>query len=258
MKCEAVERFISACIDDELDPTARVELERHLTGCAPCRERLEFSAWTKHALRGAAATPAPDALRQRVQGALRSERAGHVRIGAPGWRSTLLAAAAALFLLGLGGALQMHGPVQEAGVATLFEDVVRAHAAPYPAEVARRDQVPAYVQERVGFPVRSVDFADPSIRFVGARATEVGGRHAVTLRYDMHGRRMTVVAFRRPSQTAELGEPVEQGGRTFRAVRVSGQRVLVVEQDGVVYAVVGDLDHDVGVRLAAQAQAAGF
>lgn len=91
------------------------------------------------------------------------------------------------------------------------------------------------------------------MRFLGARAVEVGGRHAVTLRYETHGRRMTVVAFRPPARAGQFGEHVESDGRSIRYVRVQGHLVPLVEHKGVLYAVVGDLDPEDGLRLAAHA-----
>jgi len=46
---------------------------------------------------------------------------------------------------------------------------------------------------------------------------------------------------------------VSIGGRPVRVVRVGGHLVPLVEHEGVVYAVVGDLGHDDGVSLAAHA-----
>jgi hypothetical protein len=91
------------------------------------------------------------------------------------------------------------------------------------------------------------------VRFVGARHAEVGGRKAVTLRYQAGERRITVVAFRPPPQAASIGEQTDAGGRTLRYVRVRGHLVPLVEHEGVVYAVVGDLDSEDPLKMAARA-----
>lgn len=254
MNCSTVERFADAVLDGELDASARIEVEQHLSQCAACRERVSFAEWMKASVQRATSVAAPAALRDRVRVALADEGAGRTALLDGSWRSTLAVAAAALLVFGLGGVLELRGPKMQAGVAALLEDVVRAHDADYPAEVARRDQVPGYFAERVGFPVRSIDFGDPSVRFVGARATEVGGRHAVMLQYDQRGRRMTVVAFRRPARAEHLGETtLGSNGQPLRLVRVGGHLVPLVEHDGVLYAVVGDLGADDGVLTAARA-----
>jgi anti-sigma factor RsiW len=254
MNCATLERYEDAFVDGEVDASARIEIEKHLASCRPCMERLEFAGWLKSRLKTAAQTPAPAELRDRVQRAFSEERgSGWGRMDAS-WRTTAAVAAMALLIFGVGRTLDGGGrEVLQAGVAPLLEDVMRAHARPYPAEVARRDQVPAYFEQRVGFQVRPVEFGDPSVRFLGARAMEVGGRHAVTLQYEARGRRMTVVAFRPPARAGDFGERIEANGRSIRYVRVQGHLVPLVEHNGVLYAVVGDLAPEDGINMASRA-----
>lgn len=254
MNCATLERYADAFVDGEVDASARIEVEKHLAACRSCKERLEFATWFKKRLKSDAKTAAPAELRAKVQRALESERraGGWGRIDTS-WRATAAVAALALLIFGVGRTLQTRGQIVQAGVAPLLEDVVRAHSRPYPAEVARENQVPAYFENRVGFPVRPVEFADPSVRFLGARSVEVGGRHAVTLQYDVAGRRMTVVAFRPPARAGQIGDSIESNGRSMRYVRVQGHLVPLVEHRGVLYAVVGDLEPEDGLRMAARA-----
>jgi anti-sigma factor RsiW len=253
MNCATLERYADAFVDGEVDASARIEVERHLAECFKCRERLEFASWMKNRLRADAQTKAPQELRNRVRRALVEERESSWGMIDANWRATATMAAVALLIFGVGRTLDGGGGVVQAGVAPLLEDVVRAHAQPYPAEVARRDQVPAYFESRVGFPVRPVEFRDPSVHFLGAREIEVGGRHAVTLQYEARGRRMTVVAFRPPARAGEFGERIETGGRTIRYVRVQNHLVPLVEHQGVLYAVIGDLGPEDRLRMAAGA-----
>jgi anti-sigma factor RsiW len=253
MNCAAIDRYVDAFVDGEVDASARIEVERHLAGCPDCRQRLEFTGWLKNRLQRETQIKAPDALRSRVERAFEDERSSGAfgRIDAS-WRTTAAVAAVALLIFGVGRSLHTEGRVLQAGVAPLLEDVVRAHGRSYPSEVAQGDQVQAF-EQRVGFPVRPVEFGDPTVRFLGARAVEVGGRHAVTLLYEARGRRMTVVAFRPPARAGQFGERIESGGRSIRYVRVQGHLVPLVEHRGVLYAVVGDLDPEDGLRLAAHA-----
>lgn len=254
MNCATIERYADAFVDGEVDASARIEVEKHLAGCTSCRERFEFAGWLKRSLQRQAKAQAPEALRQRVQQALREERESgpFARIDMS-WRATAAVAAVALLIFGVGRNLESQGQVFHAGVAPLLEDVVRAHAREYPAEVNRGDQVPAYFEQRVGFNVRPVEFGDPSVRFLGARAVQVGGRHAVSLQYEMRGHRMSVVAFRPPARAGQIGQSIESDGRSVRYVRVQDHVVPLVEHHGVLYAVVGDLEPEDGLRLAARA-----
>jgi anti-sigma factor RsiW len=255
MNCVCVERCLDAFVDHEFDGLALEEIERHLESCSECGERVKVARWLKASLKSEAQVNAPPELRMRVQAALAEESASSFRQLDTSWRTTAAAAAMALFVFGVGGALEIKGRTAQAGmISSLFEDVVRAHSRTYPAEVAQGDQVPAYFQERVGFPVRPVKFADPALHFVGARHAEVGGRKAVTLRYETtSGRHVTVVAFRLPPQAEPVGEQAQAAGRTLRYVRVAGHLVPLVEHDGVVYAVVGDLNSEEPLRMAARA-----
>jgi anti-sigma factor RsiW len=253
MNCATLERYEDAFVDGEIDASARIDIEKHLASCRPCKERLEFAGWLKSRLKSDTRAQAPAELRSRVQRALSDERSSSWARIDTSWRATAAVAAMALLIFGVGRSLEGGGgQLLQAGVAPLLEDVMRAHARPYPAEVAQGDQVPAYFENRVGFPVQPVEFGDPAVRFLGARSVEVGGRHAVTLQYEARGRRMTVVAFRPPAQAGDFGERIQSNGRSIRYVRVHGHLVPLVEHKGVLYAVVGDEPED-GIRMAASA-----
>lgn len=253
MNCATLERYADAFVDGEVDASARIEVEKHLASCRACKERLDFAGWLKTRLKTDTKLSAPPELRAKVQRALETEKRGGSwgRVDTS-WLATAAVAALALLIFGVGRNVQTRGQIVQAGVAPLLEDVVRAHARPYPAEVARHDQVPAYFENRVGFPVRPVEFADPSVRFLGARGAEVGGRQAVTLQYEVGGRRMTVVAFRPPARAGQIGDSIESNGRSIRYVQVQGHLVPLVEHRGVLYAVVGDLEPEDGLRMAAR------
>jgi hypothetical protein len=243
MNCAGVERCLDAFVDNEVSPAGRSEVERHLEQCQSCRDRVAFALWLKRSLKQEAQVTAPSELRQRVQASLREEQAYARRIDA-NWRSTAAVAALALCVFGVGGALEFRGRAAQASVVSpLLEDVVRAHARTYPAEVAHGDQVSEYFQQRVGFEVRPIEFADAG----------VGGRRAVALRYEAGERRITVVAFRPPPHAALSGVTAEADGRQVRLVQVQGHVVPMVEHDGVVYAVVSDHDADDPLRLVSRA-----
>lgn len=254
MNCTTVERYLDAFLDGEVEPSAGIEVERHLASCRACAERLRFADWLKGKIKAQGALKAPDSLRERIEASLEAERST-VRFDLS-WRGTAAAAAVALCVFSLGGALELKGrdtQLASMGVAPMLEDMLEAHLRALPTEVARRDEVPAYFEKRVGFQVQPVEFGDPSVRFVGARDVEVGGRYAATLQYDVQGRRLTVVAFRPPAHAARIGDEVDAGGRSVRFVRVKGHLVPLVEHRGVVYAVLGDLGPEDRLAMAARA-----
>jgi anti-sigma factor RsiW len=255
MNCASVESCVDAVVDQEVDASTAVAVEAHLAACSSCKDRVEFARWMKSRVGQFGKVSAPESLRLRVEEALAEADDGprFARLEAH-WLTTAAVAAMALVVFGVGGVMQLKGPHVAARLAPLFEDVVRAHTRSYPAEVARRDLVPAYFAGKVDFDVQPVDFGDPAVHFVGARHAEVGGRHAVTLQYESRGRKMTVVAFRPPAHAleGEVAERAASGGRDVRYVRVGGHLVPLMEQGGVVYAVVGD-EPEEGMRLVGQA-----
>jgi anti-sigma factor RsiW len=254
MNCTAVERCVDGLVDQEIDPSTRIAVEAHVASCASCKERVDFAHWLKERVREDGRITAPEALRARVQEALLAadDGARFARLDAH-WMSTAAVAAIALLVFGVGGVMQLKGPHVAARLAPLFEDVVRAHTRSYPAEVARREMVPAYFAGKVDFDVQPVDFRDPAMRFVGARHVEVAGRHGVTFQYERLGRKMTVVAFRAPPRSLDgEAERAAISGHDVRYVRVGDHVVPLIERGSVVYAVVGDEPED-GLRLAGQA-----
>jgi anti-sigma factor RsiW len=258
MNCSTVERYLDAFLDGEVDASAGIEVEKHLASCRGCSERLQFAEWMKRKIKAQSDTLAgagvPQSLRARIEASLEAERSAQFRFDLS-WRGTAAAAAVAICVFGLGGALELKGrEVQVASaVAPILEDVVRSHLPSVPSEVAKRDEVPAYFQQRVGFQVQPVDFADPSVRFVGARDIQVGGRHAARLQYEVHGRRVTVVAFRRPLQAASIGDEAGADAHGVRSVWVQGHLVPIFEHDGVLYAVMGDLEPEDRLAMAVRA-----
>jgi len=251
MNCATVERYVDAVVDQEVDASTQLTIEHHVSECSACRERITFARWLKTNLRRSERVEAPTDLRGKVTRALADERSPQLIRIDTGWRTTAAVAALALMVFGIGGALELKGQRTSASIAPLFEDVVRAHTRAYPAEVARREMVPAYFADKVGFQVQPVEFSDPGVRFVGARRVEVGGRAAVTMQYDALGRRMTIVAFKPPALVRDVGEQIDADGRMLRYVRVGNHMVPVVEHDGLFYAVVGDLEPEDGLRLTA-------
>ena len=257
MKCELVERHVESVLDGEVDASVQVDFDRHVMECRECQERVAFAKAFRSHLKGAVGRPAAsESLKARVQRALEDE--SHEVSVWPAiqtnWRGTSAVAAAAALLFVLGGTVRMTDPSPEVSEGLpLLADVMNAHQASMVGEVREREAVPSYFEQRVNFPVRALDFEDPGVRFVGAGYTHVAGRRAATLHYDAHGRRVTVVAFRSPVKSPAPLEQAEAQGRAIRYFRVGGHAVPVVVHDGTMYAVVGDMDGEDRLAIAARA-----
>jgi anti-sigma factor RsiW len=74
MNCEAAQTLVDAYIDGELDPTGKLEIERHLQECALCSEGYQEQRTLKRAVgAGELRFKAPAELQQRIRFALRRE-----------------------------------------------------------------------------------------------------------------------------------------------------------------------------------------
>jgi putative zinc finger protein len=81
-----------------LEPAERVEVERHLRGCARCRDEVAFLGALRHGVKALAAAGGPGELgRKRLLRDLRAER----RAARAWWRPALAAAAAVIVVQGV-------------------------------------------------------------------------------------------------------------------------------------------------------------
>jgi len=278
MACEHSRTHLDTYLDAELPPTAVIEFEQHLDACSDCRSELALGRLLKNGVRaGARASEdsrAPDALKRRLGLALdkveaaaeSSERTG---LRGSGWpRASVLAVAASVALAvgaswrrtDVGNAARAGGVTSAAAAADvapfgLLGDIVARHTDQLPTDIAAQppDQVTSWFRGKVGFRVRSVEFAEPEVHFVGARVSQIGNQLAAKLYYSVGDSRLTAVVFQPPPslERALLDDKVvaRWGGRrehlgsrvvTYRSVQ--GYTVPIFEHDGIAYAFTGDLD----------------
>lgn len=79
MRCEVTRERLSAWTAGDLEPPQAAELERHVAGCATCRERLAGLRALDQTLAELANQPAPAAAVERARASL----AGQLGAGAP-------------------------------------------------------------------------------------------------------------------------------------------------------------------------------
>jgi anti-sigma factor RsiW len=266
MTCRLVEHHGGAWVDGELDASASLELERHVSVCDRCREQIELERSLRTMLRSAdPEVCAPSGFRERAFAALASEPPLPSRgIVFRSWvpqRPALAAAAGVARVLAISRAVVApdERPVSHAGIAPVFEDIVRLDANPgHPDVGASEDvapqQVPRYFRGRVGFPVRPAAFDEPNLRLVGARVSNIGNRRAAALYYAAPNRRLTVVVFDAYDVAPWSLRFRPRGGREIYYRQVGGFTVPVFRERGVSYALTGDFDAPSLLRLAAGAQ----
>lgn len=277
MDCKVVRAHLDAYVDAELEPTPVIEFERHLDGCSDCRNELSLSRLVQRSVRELPLPAAPPALKVRVLRALDDVSAQHAggMVGARApWTTPVLAAAGAVVLV-VGAVVQSDGNprgVRTAGaevapVGGLLDDVVARHVDQLPAEIAAEqpEQVTSWFRGKVAFRVRSVEFAEPKVRFLGARMSHIGDRQAAKLYYSVGDSRLTSVVFQPPPSLRQVlhddrlmarwgAHRARFGSRVLTYQNVHGYTVPVIEHDGIMYAFTGDLDQRKLLQLVASAR----
>ena len=191
----------------------------------------------------------------------------------PSWRSAIPWVAAAGVAVAIGGGIRnLH--VHDRGAANaelasaaggrtqLLEELTVPHARPLPPEEIDPVRVTKVFSPIVGVPVRPVAFANLPMNdawsFAGARLVAFRDEPAATLSYrNVGGARVTVVVFdpnriavRSAGNLAPRRVHVRGEDRTILVGHAKGYPLAVSENDGVGYAVSGDLEEPELVNLA--------
>lgn len=288
MGCDVLRRHIDAVIDDEIGPDAMLECEQHLASCEGCRVELAFARAFKRRVREACGAQAADLtapahLRVALKAALDEEDRQQVLMppaevlrpaaetsgwGAFGIRSVraryALPATAAAVALAVVAAREGGNPVASdeltvdaasTAPASIFDEVVNRHAREHPPEITGPvTKVATWFQDKVEFPVRPIEFAEPDVRLVGARLSNVRDREAAAFYYDVRGQRVTVMVFERSTPASRFARPARVQGRSLWYGYGRGRPVSIVQHQGLNYAIAGDLEERDLLRLTASAR----
>jgi anti-sigma factor RsiW len=276
MDCELVRGNLDAYVDGELEPTPVIELEQHLDVCGECRTELAMARLLQRGVSTLSGPPAPASLKRRVEQALHEAAAADVGRsgGRVPWTSALMVAAS--LALAAGAALRSGGASQsgheifaaaEAAPFGVLGDIVARHVDQLPADIAaeRPEQVTSWSRGKVGFRVRSVEFAEPQVHLRGARVSHVGAQQAIKLYYSVGESSLTTVVFQAPPSLANVlhdehlmarfgGHRERFGTRVVTYQNVHGYTVPIFEHDGIAYAFTGDLDQRHLLQLVASAR----
>jgi anti-sigma factor (TIGR02949 family) len=214
--CREAARFLDSYVDGELDPSAVLSIDAHVSGCSPCSERIALLRSIKRAVRAdASAESAPASLRARLArsaAALHEEEelpvAKSTRVNTapvtdrapPSWRSALPWAAAAAAAIAVGGGVRNYrSPDGTAALASnsaaraqILEEFAVTHARPLPPEELDPARVTKVFSPIVGVPVRPIRLSDVAMandlyrfNFAGARLMNLRDNEpAATLFYE--------------------------------------------------------------------------
>jgi mycothiol system anti-sigma-R factor len=259
MNCADVQKFIHAYLDGEFDEREWAALSAHLDLCASCRRMAEFEERFRQTLKASMEpTPAPPALRDRVQEALRGQRREAPearRRWARRWAWRLIPAAAAAGIIITVSLSRERELSPAASLASLADSSINWHRQHLPMDVTGPsvERVEQFFSDKVPFAVRPPAFEARGVQLVGARLTNLREHQAVTLTYQVHGRRVSVFIF--DSQVVPHGVPATRvGKRNVFLDRRRGYNIAMYTSGGTGYAVTSDMDPKGLVQLISHEQ----
>jgi len=248
--------WLDALLDDELDASASLALQRRLAAEPALQRRFDERRALRDAVREQATRhAAPDAMRANLQAMLatpagapasarvpRERASAHRRVALPWLTGVCGALAATLCTLSIvdPGALGWHrlDEVAQQQTAEASEAVsahTRALLVDHPIEVASSDQhtVRPWLSARLNFVPPVVDLVDKGFPLIGARRDVLAGETAAALVY-RHGAHMISVFV----EPAEPNAPA--GAEATRVVR--GFNVIERTQGGLAFCFVSDVN----------------
>jgi hypothetical protein len=221
---EATQRALAALADGSLEPAARDALLDRAAGSPELAGALARQRRAVAAVRLAAAEPAPDALRARVEAmaAARARRRRPVRPRVLALGTSVAALAAAAVILFAGGS-------PSPSVAEAAQVALAPARAPAPAAHSATNTLDASV-DGVAYPY----WADATgWRATGSRSDDVHGRAVRTVFYeDAKGRRIGYAIAAGSPLPAKGASTVKRGGATYRVIRSGGATMVTWLRDG--------------------------
>jgi hypothetical protein len=149
----------------------------------------------------------------------------------------------------------------------IVREVVDRHKDRLPAEISTPvpEKATSWFRDKVGFRVRTVEFAEPQVHLVGARMSQVGTLQAAKLYYSVGDSQLTLVMFKPSAPLEQLLsshtdlalaglQRVRMSGREVQYRTLQGYTVPILQDNGIVYAFTGDLDQGNLLHLAATAR----
>ncbi len=262
MECREVERYVDTFIDFEFAEPERLEVEAHLLSCPPCRRLVQERSAEKTSLRVAAPRPSASmALRQRIERVLEEEDQGaaHKPVSVPvlpkrfpsRWALPVLFLALPLYLF------LSHRPLSPPAIA---DSIVR-HQRNLPAEVSGDPRVVLrWFDGKVPFAVRALRL-EPMASLRGGRISSIGNREAAYLIYDSHGDshgdgqsgKISVFIFDPDEVAMVTGRRQMIHSHEVYLQGEKGYHVALFRDQGLGYAIAGDLDEPDLIRLIASA-----
>jgi anti-sigma factor RsiW len=267
--CRTVACLIETYLDDELEPTQLLEVEKHTATCTVCRERIQLDRAIRMGVRRSVGAKASETFRARVIHSMTAERwasneRAQAATGVPTWRAVGLAMAATIAaVVGLerqnrqdaeGTERAVHANASSAvGLDAIIDQFVDWHARPLPPEITNANDLLGF-EPYVGVPVQPRALATFGAKLLGGRILPVRAQNcAAMLQYTVDGsHRVSIYVFDprvvgiHPSKL----HPKVIGSVPVYVGQIRGWSIAAAERRGVGYAIASDLGDDASAELA--------
>jgi anti-sigma factor RsiW len=260
---------VETYLDDELEPSQLLEVEKHTATCITCRERLQLDRAIRMGVRRSLGNKASSSFRARVTHSMTAERwasaeRAQAASGVPTWRAVGLAVAATVAaVVGLErqNHLEAEGtarPVQanaaaSVGLDAMIDQFVDWHARPLPPEITNVNDLPGF-EPYVGVPVRPRGLAPFGAKLLGGRILPMQQQNcAAMLQYTLDGsHRVSIYVFdpRRVGTHPSKLHAKFIGTLPVYVGQIKGWSIAAAERSGVGYAIASDLGDDASAELA--------
>jgi len=231
---ENIRELLHAYVDGELDLANTRETERHLQGCADCRESEKAIRELRSALTGApTAYRAPAHLRRNVRAALRRETKSTQQTLSP-WMMFATGAAFATLILGFALLQTTRAARTDAIVSQVIANHVRSLLAAQLVDVVSSDQhtVKPWFDGKIDFAPEVRDLSGNGFPLIGGRLDYLDGKTVAALVY--HRNKHPINLFITPASTNRSTSPTAATRR--------GYNLFSWTNNGMKYWAVSDLN----------------
>jgi anti-sigma factor RsiW len=197
MKCDDSRIYLPAYLDDELDVTESLRVQKHLTECGDCRRARDEQLTLRSALRDPALYARPSAdFSKRIEAAVRRAAKDEVRSQRPSWLEWLgqgslrwVPAAAALVVIATMGGLLVMNRLRSSHDQLIASAVLSGHIRSLQAEhlidvpSSDRHTVKPWFQGKLDFSPPVPDLSELGWTLIGGRLDYVDGQPVAVIVY---------------------------------------------------------------------------